>query len=943
VAVVAVGPLFGRSAELDELRTVLGRAGSGTSAVAFVEGEAGIGKSRVLVEAATIAESLGFQVFLGTAEELALNRPLGPIIEALELDPDATDLARRDIAQLLRGDVEHARRSVLLSAVTEFTFRVVDDVIDIVENLTRAGPVLLGLDDLQWADQATLLTILGIARRLDSVPVAVIATFRASPRRADLDRVIASVPDAVHLALSPLAPDAVAGLVERMLAAPPGGRLLAEVAGGGGNPLYVTELVQSLIDEGDLDWSRGSVEMRGGALPHTLRLTILRRLGFLPPRTLELLNVAAVLGRVFSLADLSVVLDTPTVQLLPDLQEAVRSGVLGAVGDRKLAFRHDLLREVVYQDLPLPVRVQLHGEVGRALAWAGAPVAQVAFHLGLAAEPGDVEAIEWLARAADDASATAPASAVEFLNRALELAPTDADTTGLRAERARLLVWAGRVAEGADEARALLDDGVNEAAAADLHSGLALALLLQGRVGESVREIEMLTGNAELAPDVRTHLMAEAALGRLLTGDRATAVRDANVALALSLERGDELTCSIALSTLAWASQDEARIEEAIELATAAVDHATRAGPDVVARYGAHYFLGAVLTIADRFDDALAAYVSGRAAADAAGAVTIVTIYQAGVGMLANGLGHWDDARAELEAGIAIAEEMGSFLGLTWHWSVLAQIALHRGELDRAVAALDRAEAEMLRVGPQVGVDWMMWTRALCVEAENTAQAFTMLCNCWDLYAALGVLQTVQTIGPDLARLAVAAGDGARASAVAQRSEEVADLLGTTTARVAALRCRAWADNDVDAALAALDLARTGVRPLDTALACEEAGLRVRDVGRRADAVPLLEEALSRFEQLGAAADSARVLAGLKSVGSRRRARAPARPTHGWDSLTRSELAVVELVAKGLTNRQIALQLSVSRRTVETHLSHVFAKLGIASRVELATAATRNT
>jgi DNA-binding CsgD family transcriptional regulator len=942
VVVAAVGPMFGRSAEIQAVRELLQRAASGTGAVAFFEGEAGIGKSRLLAEAMTLAEDFEFQVYMGAADELTLHRPFGPLIDALELDRDATDPFRRDIALVLRGDAFHDDGSVLMSPVPDFQFRVVEEVIDLVEGLTRAGPVLVAIDDLQWADPATLLTVLELGRRFTSVPLALLGVFRPAPRRADLDRVIASLRMATHLTLGPIPPDDVAQLVERMLAAPPGPRLLAEVAGGGGNPLYVTELVQALVDEGDLDWTRGSVEMRGDELPRTLRLTILRRLGFLPPRTLELLQVASVLGRTFALADLSAVLRRSTVQLLPDLQEAVRAGVLGNAGAR-MAFRHDLLREVVYQELPLPVRLQLHREAGAALADAGAPLDQVARHLGMAAEPGDREAVYWLARAAAEAGATAPAVGVELLDRALALAPPAPDAQRLRAERARLLVWAGQLTEGAREARALLDEGVEERASLDLRAGLALALMLSGRLSESVGELEVLTQSPDLPAQKRAHFMAEAALGRLLTGDRAAAIADASAALDASLAQGDELTCSLSLSTLAWARQDEGNIGEATELARAAVAHAEQAGPDVVARYGSYYFLGGVLTTGDRYEEARDAFVTGRAAAEAAGAITVVTIYHVGIAMLAYATGDWDDAVAELEAGIALAEELGSVLGLTWHWSLLAQIAVHRGEVDRANEMLDRAQAEMVRVGPQVGVDWMMWTRALTVEPSDPARAYALLCNCWDLYATLGVLQTVQTIGPDIARLAVLHKDEQRAAAVATRAQEVADMLGTTTARIAALRCRAWVEGDLEVALQACEAARAGPRMIDVALTCEEAGLRFRDTSRKADAIPLLEEALTAYEQLGAAADIARVVAALNSVGLRRRVRAAARPTYGWESLTRSERTVVEHVARGLTNRQIALQLSVSRRTVETHLSHVFMKLGITSRVELATAATRNT
>jgi DNA-binding CsgD family transcriptional regulator/tetratricopeptide (TPR) repeat protein len=532
--------------------------------------------------------------------------------------------------------------------------------------------------------------------------------------------------------------------------------------------------------------------------------------------------------------------------------------------------------------------------------------------------------------------------AVELLDRALELVPADLDAKGLRAERARDLVWAARIPEGAAAAQALLDEGVPDELAVEIHSVLALALLLQGRLAESVEQVEAVIRSPGLSPPQRWHLVAEAALGRLLSGDRVTAVQEASDALEAARAEGFDLTSSLALSTLAWARHDQGQLADALQLATDAVEHAERAGPAVVGRYACHYFLGTVLISQDRYEDARDVFVAGRAAAEAAGAVTILPVHHVGVALAAYAAGQWDDAVADLEAGIALGEELGTMLGMTWHWSVWAQIALHRGERERAAEMLDRAEAEMLRVGPQFGVDWMMWTRALVVEADDPELALAILRNCWDLYLVLGVVQTAQTIGPDLARLAVLGGDMDRATATAARVAEVADLLGTTSARVAALRCRAHIDGTADAAFAAVEAARRGVRPLDIAVTCEEAALTLLALGRRAEAAPLMEEALARFERLGATAEVTRVASALPSVGSRRRPRAAPRPTHGWASLTRSERAVVELVAKGLTNRQIALQLSVSRRTVETHLSHVFGKLGLTSRVELATAATRN-
>ena len=364
--------------------------------------------------------------------------------------------------------------------------------------------------------------------------------------------------------------------------------------------------------------------------------------------------------------------------------------------------------------------------------------------------------------------------------------------------------------------------------------------------------------------------MAEAALGRLLTGDRHAAARDAESRSTRRLASGDELTCSLAMSTLAWAKRDEGRIAEATQLATAAVAHAEKAGPDVVGRYGAHFFLSSVLVASDRYDEAMESCVTGRAAAEAAGSITVTTIYHLGIAMLAYATGYWDDGVAELEAGIAIAEELGSILGLTWHWSVLPRSRCI-GRSSTAREMLDRAEAEMIRVGPQVGVDWMMWTRALTIEPGHPRQAFAMLCNCWDLYAALGVQQTVQTIGPDLTRVAV----GVRRSRPRRRDRatrrrgrrparhDVGSHRRAALSRVGRRRRRC---RDRRRAIAKED----GVRPIELGFTCEEAGLRLRDAGHKTDAARLLDEALASFELLGATADATRVVAALNSVGSRR-------------------------------------------------------------------------
>lgn len=187
------------------------------------------------------------------------------------------------------------------------------------------------------------------------------------------------------------------------------------------------------------------------------------------------------------------------------------------------------------------------------------------------------------------------------------------------------------------------------------------------------------------------------------------------------------------------------------------------------------------------------------------------------------------------------------------------------------------------------------------------------------------------------------AGNRLSAEAVTQVVEEsVGRAAGAPSAEGAALRCRGLLEDDPDVLLSSVEAYRRGPRPFDRALACEDAAAALGRGGRREEAVPLFEEALSAYERLGALRDVARATATMRDLGLPRGARRPRRrPSSGWEGLTPAELKVVQLVAEGLTNGEIAKRLFISRYTVETHLKHVFAKLGLSSRVEVAAEAAR--
>jgi predicted ATPase len=243
--------ICGREAEIQALGLALDRVASGGPAVVLVEGEAGIGKTRLLAEALEDAAERGMQVAAGRAEELERTRPFGVLAAALGCARSSPDPRRAAIAALLAGPEAGQLGPITVTSDPGLRFRVVDALTDLVEELALAGPVVLGLDDLQWADPSSLLTVGSLARRLTDLPVGVIGCLRPSPRVADLDRLAGALEaaGARHLVLHPLTAQAVAGLVAQAVAAEPGPRLLAEVAGAAGNPLFVTELLGALVQE----------------------------------------------------------------------------------------------------------------------------------------------------------------------------------------------------------------------------------------------------------------------------------------------------------------------------------------------------------------------------------------------------------------------------------------------------------------------------------------------------------------------------------------------------------------------------------------------------------------------------------------------------------------------------------------------------------------------
>jgi DNA-binding CsgD family transcriptional regulator len=282
--------------------------------------------------------------------------------------------------------------------------------------------------------------------------------------------------------------------------------------------------------------------------------------------------------------------------------------------------------------------------------------------------------------------------------------------------------------------------------------------------------------------------------------------------------------------------------------------------------------------------------------------------------------------------------------GTVFSHSIHAVIAVHRDDLPDAERAVAAAERELAATGPQPGWDYLLWADALVREARGQPDgSLATLCRAWDECVAQGLASTLPLLGPDLVRLAHAAGDRYRAEQATAAVEELAARNpGVATLAGVALRCRGLLEVDAEVLVRAVATYKTGPRPLELALTCEDAAWALGRAGRVGEARPLFDDALSLYERLGASWDLARATARMRDLGIRTGRRGPRkRPRSGWDSLTATELTVVRLVAEGLSNPEIAERLYISRGTVHTHVSHILAKLGLGSRVGLAAEASR--
>jgi DNA-binding CsgD family transcriptional regulator len=516
---------------------------------------------------------------------------------------------------------------------------------------------------------------------------------------------------------------------------------------------------------------------------------------------------------------------------------------------------------------------------------------------------------------------------------------TSPDRDALLAELAGALAWSGRLVEAESLGREVLAGRIDPSAAVSFRSALMRALTWQGRPAEALAHSGL---QADEPADGRDGAMlaAETALAAMFTFDFPSAVPMAARAEQLARASGNEVALCQALSVQAYLAHFLGRPHDAVELAQQAMAIADNSKDGTAHLANPYFFAGLPLMVLDRMEEGDRILQNGRRRAEEMGHMWSLPLYHSHLGGRKFITGEWDAAIAEFEAGFAIADEIhlsNNMLASASAW--LCVIQVHRDELEAAERTIAQALSRMAEGGPQGG-NLFNWARAALHEAKGeTAEAMALLQGAWDMYMA-GANKTDPWSAMALVRLCVREGDVDRARALLPVIERQATAMGTAFMHGQVLRCRGLVNGDPDMLLEAVAHYRQCPRLLELAGGCEDAGVLLASADRLEEAVPLWDEALELYEGLRADRDVARVGAYLRQRGIKRGTRRRhVRATSGWESLTGTEVKVTGLVAQGLSNPEVAERLFISRHTVESHLKHIYRKLGLSSRLKLATVA----
>jgi DNA-binding CsgD family transcriptional regulator len=917
--------LLEREAELDLIDEAVAAALRRRGSVVLLSGPAGIGKTAVLASA---AQNEGVRRLRARAGELERDLALGVARQLFE----PAVAAATDRAALLEGTgpVEDALGGRRSASDTDQS-AILHGLHRLVANLAAAEPLVLEVDDVQWADGASLRFLAFHARRLDALPVVLLLARRTGEPATDPAALhtIVELPETHERTLTALSVPAASEVVRQLAPGADEQFCAACHAASGGNPFVLRELLRSLDERGVIPDADGAAQV-GEVGPPTVARWVLSRLERLPAAATELARAVAVLGDDAELGRAARLIRRPAHEAEAALDTLVASELLAA--GRPLDFVHPVMRAAVRDAMPPGSRSRAHRDAARLLRDEGTEPGRVATHL-LAAEPaGEPWVVEALVQAARVALAQgAPELAASHAQRALAEPPaTDARPRVLRAlgnaERRlglpdadqRFVAAIEGTTDPRERAETVLDMLITGAPITDA-------------IGYTRQALD------DVAPvDPGLALILRARL--LLNLETAREPMDADLRQAeeeLAAANKESLGSRLVAGMLAREAMMEGRPRAVVlPLALRAVQDDDAYAEDLAAGYPHTYPLTAMAAVDEI---ALAERRLAQAAADAERRGSLV-----GTGIARFMLTHAHLRTGDLEAAdrtaraaLHAAEQTSEPWLTTVATAVLVAALTQRGELVAAQQALEDRDLTDTPVATFFHAEVTTARAGLHLARERPAEARADALAVGHFATAAGVRNPVMLPWRPLAALAsIALGRRDEASQLAHEELELATAADIPSAIGAAQRVLALTVNGepmvtgLERAVATLE---TTPARLELARALTDFGASLRRGGRRTDARGPLSRALELAHRCGAAPLAELARTELLAAGAR-----PRRAFRtGIDALTPSERRVADLAAAGLTNAEIAARLFITIKTTEHHLAAVYRKLDINSRRQL--------
>jgi DNA-binding CsgD family transcriptional regulator len=937
--------LVGRDSFLALVEDRLADTAAGEGRLLFVAGEAGIGKTRLLSAVAQQADANGLAAVRAAAFPGDVQSLAGLLLDLASnllpsRDPVLSELGHsltsrvRAIADAA-GDAHHRRRVL------------VQDLTDLLVSAEPGTPVLMILEDLHWADELSLDVLGHLAGRLAARPILVAGAYRSDelyPRlpMRELRARLLSQRLAEEIRLPRLDLAQTAAMTTALLGRPAPAQMVQAVhERSDGIPLHIEEFLAAIGEDAPAPQPVAAIQ--AAAVPDTLGDAVLSRARHLAAPTRGVASAAAVIGRSFDFDLLTAVTDAGPHEVagaLRELQDAYL--VLPGADEVTFDFRHALIRDTLYADTALPLRRHLHEKVARAAADRGYRGAFISAHFEQAQRPGLAHEYA-VAAASEAASVSAHGEALELYRRAVRNLPAQLPAL----DRAGLFAALGDEAAATDDnnaaaeayrtAHELTASAGDARAAAALVPRMAAAAHLLGenlpvRVGMLQEAMDSLDG-VPGADRERARLGSAMAAAYLLDDRLDEAIQHGEASRAESQRIGDDEAALNAAATLGSVLVLAGRMEEGWRLLEDAITRATGAEQEAEAARG-YRMIGSSASALVEYDLAerwlpegiryaekvemwnhrhymashlahvqwatgqwqAATQTAEQALADGRGGITTQITAQFVLGYLAMGRGDWALANDLLGEAFGQGDRMAELQRLSPPLWGLAEAARCQGDYDTALmhcergclASADHADAAYLYPYLLTGVRAHLARGDVDAAAAWSDRVAAML-------TARAIPGTLPAIGHAQGLLLLARGEVPAAYEALQAATESWQD-----------RRRFW-----DGTLARLDLAAAATR-----------------ARRPGEAAVLIDEVRATAAKAGADVFVAAADRLSQSFGS------PG-PTAPWRPLSEREFEVAQLVAAGLTNRQIAEQMVLSPKTISAHITHILTKLGAARRAEI--------